>query len=77
MIIYIAQSPLKARLLYPQDYVSQENTRGSASGICQRKQHSVSNVFAGYMCQIFYICTDFQVSERFHGGPEFSGNYLI
>ena len=24
-----------------------------------------------------YIYTDFQVSERLHGGPEFSGNYLI
>ena len=24
-----------------------------------------------------YILIDFQVSERLHGGPEFSGNYLI
>ena len=30
-----------------------------------------------YMRQILYIYTDFQVSERLHGGPEFSGNYLI
>ena len=31
------------------------------------------------MRQILYIhvFTDFQVSERLHGGPEFSGNYLI
>ena len=29
--------------------------------------------------QILYVhvLTDFQVSERLHGGPEFSGNYLI
>ena len=31
----------------------------------------------GYMRRILYIYTDFQVSERFHGGPEFSGDYLI
>ena len=24
-----------------------------------------------------YNYIDFQVSERLHGGPEFSGNYLI
>ena len=29
------------------------------------------------MRQILYILTDFQVSERLHGGPEFSDNYLI
>ena len=29
------------------------------------------------MHQILYIYTDFQASERLHGGPEFSGNYLI
>ena len=28
------------------------------------------------MHQILYIY-DFQVSESLHGGPEFSGNYLI
>ena len=29
------------------------------------------------MRQILYIYyTDFQVSERLHGGPEFFGNYL-
>ena len=30
-----------------------------------------------YMHQILYIPTDFQVSERLHGDPEFLGNYLI
>ena len=40
----------------------------------QRRQHAV---FTGYTRQILYIFTDFQVSERLHGGPEFSGNYLI
>ena len=34
-------------------------------------------IFAGYMRQILYIYTDFQASERLHGGPTFSGNYLI
>ena len=30
------------------------------------------------MHQILYIYyTDFHVSERLHGGPEFPGNYLI
>ena len=29
------------------------------------------------MHQILYVFTNFQVSERLHGGPEFSGNYLI
>ena len=29
------------------------------------------------MRQILYILTNFQVSERLHGGPTFSGNYLM
>ena len=33
--------------------------------------------FAGYMRQILYMYTDFQFSEWLHGGPAFSGNYLI
>ena len=39
--------------------------------------HLACNVFTGYMRQIFYIFINFQVSERLHGGPEVSGNYLI
>ena len=34
-------------------------------------------VFAGYIRQILYIYTNIQVSERLHGGPAISGNYLI
>ena len=26
---------------------------------------------------MYQIYTDFQISEKLHGGPEFSGNYLI
>ena len=29
------------------------------------------------MSDTLYIYTDFQISERLHKGPEFSGNYLI
>ena len=29
------------------------------------------------MHQILHIFTNFQVSERLHGDPELSGNYLI
>ena len=35
------------------------------------------NLFARYMRQILHVLTDFQVSERLHGGPKFLGNYLI
>ena len=34
-------------------------------------------VRAIYSARLAYIYTDFQVSERLHEGPEFSGNYLI
>ena len=43
----------------------------------RKVRHSAFNVFSGYMRQILYLLTNFQVSERLHGGPEFSGNYLI
>ena len=44
---------------------------------CLSEKHAAINVFAGYACKLIYIFTDFQVTERFHWGPEFFHYYTM
>ena len=65
-----------AGLLYPRDYVSQENAWSSAITTRQKVAHSLY-VFAGYRRLILYILADFQVLGRLHRDPEFLHDYFI
>ena len=66
--------------LFIRGITSAKRTREVRPAVLRRESstHPVMYSRDSYMRQILYIYyTDFQVSERLHGGPEFSGNYLI
>ena len=64
--------------LFIHGITSAKRTREVRPAVLRRESSAQLIMYSLGTCVRYSTCnTDFQVSERLHGGPEFSGNYLI
>ncbi len=75
----MARAIYSARLaIFIYGITSTKRTREVRPAVLVRENSTQLLMYLLDMCiRYFYIFTDFQVSKRLHGGPEFSHNYLI